>query len=44
MEPMEKAPFKIAFFTAVNHNYDHKQQNRLKSTNHKSQTMTFWTH
>ena len=40
------------FFAAVNHNYDHKQctlkrrntQNGLKSTNHKSQTMTFWTH
>ena len=41
----------IAFFAAVNHNYDHKQrtlkqrntQNGSKSTNHKSQTMTFWT-
>ena len=37
-----------AFFTAVNHNYDHKQrifkhkpQNGSKPTNHKSQTMTF---
>ena len=46
-----KATFTIAFFTAVNHNYDHKQrtlkrrntQNGSKSTNHKSQTMTFWT-
>ena len=46
-----KAAFTIAFFAAVNHNYDHKQrtlkhrntQNRSKSTNHKSQTMTFWT-
>ena len=39
----------IAFFVAVNHNYDHKQQtlkhrntqNGSKSTNHKSETMTF---
>ena len=39
-------------FTAINHNYDHKQrtlkhrntQNRSKSTNHKSQTTTFWNH
>ena len=46
-----KATFTIAFFTAVNHNYDHKErtlkhrntQNGSKSTNHKSQTMTFWT-
>ena len=46
-----KAAFTIAFFAAVNHNYDHKQrtlkhtntQNGSKSTNHKSQTMTFWT-
>ena len=46
-----KATFTIAFFTAVNHNYDHKQRtlkhrntrNWSKSTNHKSQTMTFWT-
>ena len=46
-----KATFTIAFFTAVNHNYDHKQrtlkrrntQNGSKSTNHKSQTMTFST-
>ena len=46
-----KATFTIAFFSAVNHNYDHKQrtlkhrntQNESKSTNHKSQTMTFWT-
>ena len=38
-----KAAFTIAFFTAVNHNYDHKQQtlkyrniqNGSKSTNHK---------
>ena len=42
-------PFTIAFFAAVNHNYDHKQQtlkhrntqNGSKSINHKSQTMTF---
>ena len=40
---------KIAFFAAINHNYDHKQrtlkhrntQNGSKSTNHKSQTLTF---
>ena len=40
-----KVAFTIAFFTAVNHNYDHKQrtlkhrntQNGSKSTNHKSQ-------
>ena len=46
-----KAAFIIAIFTAVNHNYDHKQrtlnhrntQNGSKSTNHKSETMTFWT-
>ena len=46
-----KAAFTIAFFAAVNHNYDHKQrtlkqrntQNRSKSTCHKSQTMNFWT-
>ena len=45
------AAFTIAFFAAVNHNYDHKQrtwkhgntQNGSKSTNCKSQTMTFWT-
>ena len=44
-----KAAFTIAFFAAVNHNYDHKQrtlkhrntQNGSKSTNHKSETMTF---
>ena len=44
-----KAAFTIAFSAAVNHNYDHKQrtlkhrntQNGWKSTNHKSQTMTF---
>ena len=44
-----KDAFTIAFFAAVNHNYDHKQrtlkhrntQNGSKSTNHKSQTMTF---
>ena len=43
----QKAAFTIAFFAAVNHNYDHKQgtlkhrntQNGSKSTNHKSQTM-----
>ena len=47
-----KATFTIAFFAAINHNYDHKRQtlkhrntqNGLKSTNHKSQTMTFWAH
>ena len=46
-----KDAFIIAFFAAVNHNYDHKKrtlkhrntQNGSKSTNHKSQTMTFWT-
>ena len=39
-------------FVAINLNYDHKQQtlkhrnaqNVSKSTNHRSQTMTFWTH
>ena len=44
--------FTIAFPAAVNHNYDHKQgilkhrntQNGSKWTNHRSQTMTFWTH
>ena len=44
------AAFTIAFFAAVNHNYDHKQrtlkqrnlQNGSKPTDHKSQTMTFW--
>ena len=44
--------FTIAFSAAVNHNYDHKQgilkqrntQNGSKCTNHRSQTMTFWTH
>ena len=44
-----KDAFTIAFFAAVNHNYDHKQrtlkhrntQNGSKSTNHRSQTMTF---
>ena len=43
--------FTIAFFAAVNHNYDHKQrtlkhrntQNGSKSTNHKSQSITVWT-
>ena len=46
-----KATFTIAFFAAVNHNYDQKQrtlkhrnsQNGLKSTSQKSQSMTFWT-
>ena len=44
--------FTIAFSAAVSHNYDHTQgilkhrntQTGSKSTNHKSQTMTFWTH
>ena len=44
-----KSCFAIAFFNAVNHNHDHKKrtlkhrntQNGLKSTNHKSQTITF---
>ena len=44
--------FTIAFSAAVSHNYDHKQgilkhrnkQNGSKSTNHRSQTMTFSTH
>ena len=44
--------FTIAFSAAVNRNYDHKQgilkhrntQNGSKWTNHRSQTMTFWTH
>ena len=48
---LNKHAFTIVFFTAVNHNYDHKQrtlkhkntQNGSKSTNHKSQTLTFWT-
>ena len=46
-----KAAFTSTFFAAVNHNYDHKlrtlkhrkTQNRSKSTNYQSQTMTFWT-
>ena len=46
-----KAAFTITFFVAVNHIYDHKQrtlkhrntQSSSKSTNHKSQTVTFWT-
>ena len=44
-----KATFTIAFFTAINHNYDHKQwtlkhrntRKGLKFTNHKSQTWPF---
>ena len=48
---MRTLKFKRRLFAAVNHNYDHKQrtlkhrntQNGSKSTNHKSQTMTFWT-
>ena len=44
-----QATFTIAFFTAVNHNYDHKQrtlkhrntQEGLKSSNHKSKTWPF---
>ena len=40
-----------SFFATVNHNYDHKQwtlkhrntQNGSKSTNHRSQTLNFWT-
>ena len=48
---LSKAAFTITFFAAVNHRYDPKQrtfkhrnsQNGSKSTNHKSQTMTFWT-
>ena len=46
-----KAAFAVTFFAAVNHNYDDKKwtlkhrntQNGSNSTNHKSQTMTFWT-
>ena len=46
-----KAAFTIAFFAEVSHNYDHKQitlkhrnsPNGSKSTNHRSQTMIFWT-
>ena len=45
-----KATFTIAFFAAVNHNYDHKQRTlKQKHTKrieiHQSQitTMTFWT-
>ena len=46
-----KSRLHFAFFATVNHNYDHKQrtlkhrntQNGSKSTNHKSQTLTFWT-
>ena len=45
------AAFAVAFYAAVNHNYDHKQQtlkhwntqNGSNSTNHTSPTMTFWT-
>jgi len=41
----------FSFFAVVNHNYDHEHQtlkhrntqNGSKSTNHKSQTMTFLT-
>ena len=46
-----QAAFTIVFLAAVNYNYDHKQRtlkhrsapNGWKSTNHKSQTVTFWT-
>ena len=46
-----KAALTIALFAAVNRNYDQKQrtlkhretQNGSKSTNHKYQTVTFWT-
>ena len=46
-----KVAFTIAFFAALNYNYDHKQrilthrntQNGSKSTPIKSQSMTFWT-
>ena len=46
-----RTAFTTALFAAVNHNYDHKQrtltrgniQNGSKSTNHKSQTMIFWS-
>ena len=46
-----KAASIIGFFAAINHNDNHKQwtlkhrntQNGSKSTNHRSQTMTFWT-
>ena len=42
----------FAFFAAVNHNYNNRQRNlehrnlqssKAKSTNHRSQTMNFWT-
>ena len=47
-----KAAFTIKFFAAVNHNSNRKQrtlnhrntQNGPRSTNHKSENMTFWTH
>ena len=46
-----KAAFTIVFFAAFDHNFDYKQQilkhrnaqNGFKSTNHNSQTKTFWT-
>ena len=46
-----KSLLRNCVFAAVNHNYDQKQrtlkhrntQNGSKSTNHKSQSMTFWT-
>ena len=46
-----KAALTITIFAAVNHIYDHKQRtlkhrnthNWSKSTNHKSQFVTFWT-
>ena len=47
-----KAAFTIAFFAAVNHNYNNHKQRTLKhrksqkgskSTDRRSQTMTFWT-
>ena len=46
-----KVAFTIAFYAAVNHFYNHKQQtmkhrntqNGSKSTKNRSQIMTFWT-
>ena len=49
---LKKLPSQYALFDAINHNYNHKQQtlkhrnaqNLSKSTDHRSQTMSFWTH
>ena len=42
----KKAAFTIAFFAALNHNYDNKERtlkNRKRLEIQQSQTMTFWT-